>query len=279
MDFIKNKIKQLTYTYTMEKKTDLDAFWWNERVNLGDSINKDIISKLSNGQAPHHVHHTAGHEHFLVIGSILQYANKYSTVWGSGIISNLARPLFKPKKVCAVRGPKTRKRLLELGISCPPIYGDPALLIPDLFDIPEHVEKEYKLGLIPHYVHKHEPVIKDLVKNGANLIDIETSNLDFFISEILKCEKIISSSLHGVIIADILGVPCRRVYFKNELVGGDFKFHDYYDSVNRQAEEDYFVPENYSLDTLLNLNCDSEIDFKSKDLLEACPFNFAGIKG
>lgn len=279
MNFIKNKIKQISYNYTSADMTEFDAFWWNERVNLGDSINTDIIGRLTNYLGPNHVHHTTGHNHFLVIGSILQYANKYSTVWGSGLISSTARPVFKPKKICAVRGPKTRQRLLDLGIPCPPVYGDPALLIPSLFDIPKNIKKDFDIGVIPHFVHKNEPAINELINNGAKLIDIETANLEQFIVEILQCRKVLSSSLHGVIIADILGVPCRRIYFNNDLVGGDFKFNDYYDSVKRLSEKDFFIAPNYNLDELFNLNCDSEIDFNPKTLLESCPFNLINAGG
>ena len=49
-----------------------------------------------------------------------------------------------------------------------------------------------------------------------------------------ECEMIASSSLHGLIVADALGIPNWRVSFARELKGGDFKFRDYALVVGRQ---------------------------------------------
>ena len=45
-----------------------------------------------------------------------------------------------------------------------------------------------------------------------------------------SCECIISSSLHGLIIADSYCVPNKRVILTNRVSGDGFKFHDYYSS-------------------------------------------------
>ena len=56
----------------------------------------------------------------------------------------------KPKKILSVRGPLTRKRLLELDYECPETYGDSGMILP-YFYYPE-IKKKYKLGIIPHYI-------------------------------------------------------------------------------------------------------------------------------
>ncbi len=48
------------------------------------------------------------------------------------------------------------------------------------------------------------------------------------IKQIAECECIVSSSLHGLIIADSLGIPNIHVKVTNNLLGDGFKFDDYY---------------------------------------------------
>lgn len=57
---------------------------------------------------------------------------------------------------------------------------------------------------------------------------------------ILRNDYIASSSLHGLIIADSLEIPCVRVMLSEKL--GDFKFNDYYSSIEIQHEK-IFVAE------------------------------------
>ena len=51
--------------------------------------------------------------------------------------------------------------------------------------------------------------------------------------DISGCERILSSSLHGLIIADSFSIPNRRIGFYNNLKGGDFKFEDYASALGR----------------------------------------------
>jgi len=79
------------------------------------------------------------------------------------------------------------------------------------------VEKTHELGIIPHYACQSE--------HEGHVIDIR-SGVENVIREAATCERIISSSLHGVILADALGIenqwePSERVY------GKGFKFRDY----------------------------------------------------
>ena len=89
----------------------------------------------------------------MIIGSILDRGTKSSIIWGAGLISEDSEPIEIPKKIYAVRGPKTREKLLKSGIDCPEIYGDPALLLPKIYN--PKIEKKYELGVIPHYIDKN----------------------------------------------------------------------------------------------------------------------------
>src|SRR5690606_27871931 len=78
---------------------------------------------------------------YVAIGSIIHHSSKESIVWGSGIIDK-QHPIEK-SDFRAVRGPQTRKFLLDLGYDCPEFYGDPAILLPEYYN-PE-IEKTFKL--------------------------------------------------------------------------------------------------------------------------------------
>lgn len=198
--------------------------------NWGDTINVYLLEKIS-GRKP--VVTPLTQQHILAVGSILRIANQNSIVWGSGFISNKGNIKYKPLKVCAVRGPLTRKLLLKKGIEAPEIYGDPALLMPRFYH--PTVEKKYKLGVIPHYRDIDHPVVKQLKQQGARILDI-TKNAEEFIDDLLECEHTISSSLHGLIASDSYGIPNQWITLKNELTGGTFKFQDYYQSIAQRFQ-------------------------------------------
>ena len=79
-------------------------------------------------------------KHLYAIGSILQTGRSNAIVWGSGFLNPLTHRLAKYMKyfrkldIRAVRGPNTRNHLLELGYKCPEIYGDPAVLMPIIYE-------------------------------------------------------------------------------------------------------------------------------------------------
>ena len=66
-----------------------------------------------------------------------------------------------------------------------------------------------------------------------NTIDIVTNDWKATIDEIANSELIISSSLHGIIIAEAYGVPAILL---NKTEDGDlFKYNDYYYSTGRKS--------------------------------------------
>ena len=102
-----------------------------------------------------------------------------------------------------MRGPLTRSRLLDVGIDCPPVYGDPALLVP-LYYWPE-VEKTHDVGIV---IRHSEHLWRDLDQDDSvKVIDFGSSDIETVLREILSCRRIISSSLHGLVIADAYGIP------------------------------------------------------------------------
>lgn len=89
------------------------------------------------------------------------------------------------------------------------------------------VAKDCKVGSLPHYDDR-EPY-----KSDCHL-DIR-GGIETVVDQVARCERIVSSSLHGIILADALGVEnkwvdCPRVR------GGGFKFRDYAASLGESIE-------------------------------------------
>lgn len=58
-----------------------------------------------------------------------------------------------------------------------------------------------------------------------------TDNYESVIDGILQCDKVITSSLHGIILAESYGVPA--VFFRGLDKDTDFKYLDWYHSTGR----------------------------------------------
>ncbi|MEP6260718.1 MAG: polysaccharide pyruvyl transferase family protein [Gillisia sp.] len=212
---------------------------------------------------------------YLTIGSIIHHASKDSIVWGSGIIDKEQKITKADNK--AVRGPQTRKFLLEQGYECPEVYGDPALLLPKYFFPP--VEKKYKMGIIPHY-HDFK-LVSENYKNdpGILVIDLMTLDVEEVTREILSCEKTISSSLHGLIVSHAYGIPSLWVEFSNKIFGDGIKYRDYLESVEIPFYHAEFLDTKLSLQEMQSLfekypglPAGAKVEQLCKDLLKVCPF-------
>lgn len=171
------------------------------------------------------------------VGSILTLFNmKNAIIWGSGIISSKEKVNGKPKMVCAVRGPLTRQKLLEQGIDCPEVYGDPALLIPRYY-MPK-TQKQYKLGIIPHYQDQNSSLLNKL-QNEEGVLIINIAHYEHwldFIDQIHECKVVASTSLHGLIISEAYGIPNVWIKLKGQESRDDFKYHDFFLSINSDRE-------------------------------------------
>lgn len=267
----------------MVKAKEIPLFWWSETrlmdkklENYGDLISPYLAAKIS-GRKINWINPAKKNWfrktplNYLSIGSILQYANKNSIVWGSGIIDRQFK--VKPAVFKAVRGPETRSFLLESGLSCPPVYGDPALLLP-LYYKPQ-VEKEFSIGIVPHYVDIE--AAKEMFSENPNVkvINLMTLDVEQTTREILQCEKVISTSLHGGIVAHAYGIPAVFAKLGNRLYGSGIKFKDYLTSVGLQNYEIPDLTNDYEklFHDYENLIDPTILSSIQKGLLESCPFS------
>jgi pyruvyltransferase len=168
-----------------------------------------------------------------ILGVLSQNAS-HDIICGSGFIKE-DMPVQKPNQILSVRGPLTRKKYLDAGIDCPERYGDLGLLLRYIIPKPLTYSKKYKVGFIPHYIDKALPAVQQAKDKGWKIIDIlQASTPAKFVEEIHECEIILSSSLHGIILADSYDIPAYHIILSNNVIGGEFKFRDYYGSVGRE---------------------------------------------
>lgn len=199
----------------------------SSKRNWGDQLSP-IICKIISGCDV--VYADVSDCDMIAIGSILSrvkehFFTKKIHVWGTGFIETVRRHKTR-HYIHALRGKKTAGLLTNAEVK---VFGDPGLLC-DLL-IPNHndIPKQYDIGIIPHYSEREHPeLIKFMNKNpGITFIDVFSDTIPF-LQKLASCRFILSSSLHGLIAADSLGIPNSRFILSGKIVGGDFKYEDYY---------------------------------------------------
>ena len=206
------------------------SMFWMLSPNVGDALAPWLVEKVT-GHRPVYAAADANYEHLIVGGSVLNWANEHTRAWGAGIAS-LSDQIHPLATIHAYRGPLSRLRAHTCGVKRPvDIYGDPALLLPKW--LPTAPTKTHKIGVAPHYIDMF--AARRLFGHaGPDLLLIDMlGTVEEVVHQITSCEQVLSSALHGIIIADAYGVP--NAWCKiTDLVGGDgTKFWDHYAAVRR----------------------------------------------
>jgi len=225
--------------------------FFDRPINFGDFVSPYLVSKLT-GKRIIHKNFYEGYKktytqfklaiksfnfiqlvnilypfesNYLVVGSILSQGNSRSKIWGSGFIDE-SQP-FRGGQVFAVRGKYSALKLQKMGFPECNIYGDPALLLPLIYN-PLKAKQE-GVGIVAHIIDA-EKLIHEY-GSTHKVIDLRSSNIEGIIDEITSCEFILSTSLHGIIVAHAYGIPAIWVT-NRKLYGDGIKFKDYFSSVN-----------------------------------------------
>jgi pyruvyltransferase len=128
-----------------------------------------------------------------------------------------------------VRGPLSEKALdKKIGV-----YGDPALLLPLIYN--PDIKQKYEVGYTPHYIDKKMFPAK-LLKDNELFIDVQ-DDWRSIVKNIKSCKKIVSSSLHGIIVAEAYGIPAEWVEYSDKVIGKGFKFRDYFLGTGRVIDK------------------------------------------
>ena len=286
--------KKQDIEFKMKKFKPSHNLWWyrsTREYNFGDEITPWLINKMF-GFSQSTPCDSRANNVLLAVGSIMRLSSRNTEVWGPGI-RNIDQMDFKrAKKVHAVRGLFTRQRLLELKHECPEVYGDPGLLLPNYYN-PTGIEKKYRIGFIPHIVDY--AFVKQRFTNNPDvlIINLKTNNIESVVDQILQCETILSTSLHGIITAVAYDVPVRWYKVSDKINGDDIKFYDFFSSLdhsvfskfdrkNFRSHDEKYNPlrfdENHTINDLINSTyLYDKTDFNQYRLIKACPFHMIEI--
>lgn len=201
--------------------------------NYGDAAGPWLFRKIT-GIQPTWVPRGTDLPHYVTVGSILNWANDRSTVWGAGLAS-IKDDVAPLAKIAAVRGPLTRLKVILADGRCPEVYGDPALLCPRFHAVERPRKPDFDFGIFPHYVD-HWRAREWFGMQSACLVINPLAPIEEVMAKIVRCKRIASSALHGLIAADSLGVPSAWVKMSDDLGGDTLKFCDYFMSVCRSSD-------------------------------------------
>lgn len=167
-------------------------------------------------------------------------ADAPSVICGIGCIKDTVYNLPKGAQrlklhICGVRGAKTSIKLQNA-----PVIGDPGLLLPVIMPscvVSDGAEcQRRQIGFVIHAVdRKHMSsccpfAMEHLVDNYGTLTDL--------IRELRNCNYIVTTSLHGMIFAHALSIPAVCIAVGDRIIGGDFKYDDYFSVYDGIHDED-----------------------------------------
>lgn len=225
------------------EKPILKTFWWDVKPNFGDWIGPLLIKNIFDIDCIN-MRNKKSENVLYTVGSVVQmteYQPHHNIkVWGSGLIRPL--DMTKPSKIfdkldatsiLSLRGLLTHKELSKhMDIDEKKIsFGDPALLLPRIYQ-PEFRSKVDKdICIVPHYVHKYYFLSQKNIMENFNIVDVQTTPHNV-IDQITSSKICISSSLHGIIIAQAYGIPWIWLKIEDDLLTRDqhqdFKFFDFF---------------------------------------------------
>ncbi len=225
---------------------DKIKLYYAKLANMGDLLNVLIIERCFGCQVERHSFLTG---EMCAIGSCLaqytlhgsalmklqQIINGFTqpnvSVWGTGFINYTdceGRFFKRNMNFCAVRGELTRKNVERMtGKSLNIPTGDAGILASELLD--ETPEKMYDMGIVPHICDLQDPAVQELADQYDNSVVINVKDDPLtVVKQIAQCRTVLSSSLHGLIVADSFSIPNRHLIFSDRPLGDGYKFDDYY---------------------------------------------------
>jgi pyruvyltransferase len=190
--------------------------------NAGDIFAKDVLALFYKNIK--HKHIRSSGQRLLLIGSIAHTAQKGDFLCGVGIKEPSLIPKDRDLLIFGLRGPLSYDVLKKNDFN---VSNVKFLLDPGLLMTPPIQDAEKSVIFIPHYRERF--TFKHKLHKEIKFVDIDSEPLRL-ISKIQQAKLVYTSSLHGIIFSHALNVPC--VYVKPQTNESEFKYKDYYASVN-----------------------------------------------
>jgi pyruvyltransferase len=201
--------------------------YWHYSENFGDALAPWIVERLTKDKAVY-TEPKAPHVPYLITGSIFGWSVRRGVVWGTGCAyaSHLDPTKLSPPsdvfRVEATRG-NLSKALVEEAGHTPKAAADPGLILPSLYRPKPSPSKT--LGVVCS-IYDFEEV---QVRYRRDCLVLNTfSPIEKFIDQLVSCDLIVSSCLHGLVAAIAYGKPVVWAQFTHEPVGDGFKFRDFF---------------------------------------------------
>jgi pyruvyltransferase len=283
-------------------------------VNLGDALSSVMVALLA-GLPVEHVAHESRRLRMAAVGTIGHSLKQGEVVvWGTGS-SRWRNPSAPAEErvavaplpgtrlhIAATRGPVSRRILGEGNAVGPAVYGDPVWLLPRFHPAPRR--KKWKLGVIIHLAdlqdrsfdvrpkaeHVRYEIPAELAGDVRLIHTVTPIGLDGMrarLDEILECERIVSTSLHGMVFAESYGIPC--LYFSPRAPRGlhtaeldpdgtlDLRIVDLYRGLGRSSLPIYGQPRRERTDWAALMAAIDQAwappEFDTNPLLEAFPLD------
>ncbi len=256
------------------KKNRVNLEWWNAKENVGDVISNIIYEWMLQRENidPDIISNKT--VHFMTVGSLIGMMPFDAVIWGSGIhtlatISKIIKNKNRVKyDIRALRGPLTKQILEFCGYNCNNCcMGDPAIIMPLIYK-PASDKKLYDCSVIRHLKNKDKPQDDKL-----HYIDVHTSDYKHFIDEICASKVVISSSLHGIILAETYGV--KAVFLNEDMDNEIIKFYDWYFSTGRKT---VVIAESVEEALITNSMEIPDLTFMRQKLIESFPYDLFDCK-
>lgn len=211
--------------------TPIKLYYWNAKKNFGDLLSNLLLDKFVR---LNHERAEAVDANLVIVGSILEHLPDHwrGIVAGAGKLHEHSKIKLHHAKILAMRGPLSAK-----GFKGNVVLADPGLLADEIVPLQD---KEYNLGLVPHWSDTELEKNPIFLRYNPKIIRVDDHPIKA-ITEISQCRKIVSSSLHGIVLADAFGIP-RRIEIAPRMLshphqeGGIFKWRDYAASLKMKLE-------------------------------------------
>lgn len=199
---------------------------WSLR-NFGDELSPRVVAEVSGRRTRWAAPESAD---VIAVGSVLEHAaavDARGLVWGAGVrhpdLAPAAWAQRHRSRILAVRGALTRD---ALGLELDTPLGDPGLIARSLYG---RSARPHGIVVVPHFLAFNRPDARSLMAaaraDGMRVVP-PSASYDRICEEVSRAELVLTSSLHGMVVADALDCPVQLVSF-GRTAEPAFKYSDY----------------------------------------------------